>query len=448
MRKNLKFTKVNNKGIFSLLVASLLLSGCGNQGGTLHEPVSGNTSSLSTEISSGGTGTTDVSTESPANQGAVKEYTLVDMTFSLSDVWGGDGNVIGDTVGFILNGSQLLLSAMEDSGDITNPEIQARVRDGIAANYDTEMTLMDISSIGGRPAFGITGNVQQSDGEHSLFFYAVRSGSHWYYLQFFQKKGEDHTKELEEFLAGISFKEEVLTDVSYTVGRVRFTVPSNWRGNGVLNENGVTYFYPDHGMLMIEKLQSSGDISSREVQDTLLKNFTQGMDSGEMQVVDTFKIDNYFTMKAEGECTYGGSENKMTALYIQVENTVYAFTMGSFEGHFDDYDAETEKIFASVKVLTESESTESTEQGGGLRPEFKETMDSYEAFMTEYAGYLKKLKGEYDEAFMAEYSECISGYNDTLNKLQEIDVNTLSPEEKAYYDEVMIRVNQKLAETE
>lgn len=444
MRKNIKGIKLNKKSVFSLAVASLLLSGCGNQGGILHEPVSADTSSVTTEVSSATEGTTQL----PANPGTKKEYTLVDMTFTLSDVWGGDGNVLGDTVGFILNGSQLLLSAMEDSGDITNPEIKGRYRDGIAVNYDTEMSFMDISSIGGRPAFGITGDVQQSDGEYRLFSYAVRSGGHWYYLQFFQKKGEDHTKELEDFLAGISFKEEVLTDVSYTVGRVEFVVPSNWRGNGVLNENGVTYFYPDHGMLMIETIKSSGDLSSGEVQDTLLKNFTDGMDSGEMQVVNTFMLGNYFVMKAEGECTYNGSGNKMTALYIQVEDTVYAFTMGAFEGHFDDYDADVEKIFASVNVLKESATTESTEQGEGLRPEFKATMDEYEAFMTKYAEYLKKLKGDYDESVLAEYTEFVTGYNDTVTKLQEIDLNSLSPEEKAYYDEVLLRISQKLGETD
>ena len=273
MQKNIKKHKRNRKQVYPILAAMLILSGCGNRGGTLHEPVAASTAVTSTEVSTGTTKTTNVSTESPAGQGTVKEYTLKDMTFTLSDVWGGDGTVYGDTVGFVLNGSRLLLSAMEDKGDIANPDVQAQYRDGIAVNYDTEMSLMDLSSIGGRPAFGITGNVEQSDGEYRLFSYVVRSGGHWYYLQFFQKKGEDHAKELEDFLAGISFKEETITDVSYTVERVAFTVPSNWRGNGALNENGVTYFYPDHGMLMIEILPADGELSSPEVQDMLLKNF-------------------------------------------------------------------------------------------------------------------------------------------------------------------------------
>lgn len=79
----------------------------------------------------------------------------------------------------------------------------------------------------------------------------------------------------------------------------------------------------------------------------------------------------------------------------------------------------------------------------GIRPEFKEAMDSYEAFFDEYIEFLESYDAN-DMSMLLEYTSFLSQYNETMGKLEDIDESELSPEEDAYYLEVMLRIDQKL----
>ena len=79
----------------------------------------------------------------------------------------------------------------------------------------------------------------------------------------------------------------------------------------------------------------------------------------------------------------------------------------------------------------------------GIRPEFKEAMDSYEAFFDEYIEFLERYDAN-DLSMVLEYTSFMAQYNETMGKLDDIDESELSPEEDAYYLEVMLRIDQKL----
>ena len=82
--------------------------------------------------------------------------------------------------------------------------------------------------------------------------------------------------------------------------------------------------------------------------------------------------------------------------------------------------------------------------GDGVTPEFKEAMDEYEEFFDKYAEFMKKYgDGSGD---LTEYAEMMAQYSTTMEKLDEIDEDSLSDADEAYYLEVMARINQKLAE--
>lgn len=82
----------------------------------------------------------------------------------------------------------------------------------------------------------------------------------------------------------------------------------------------------------------------------------------------------------------------------------------------------------------------------GIRPEFKELMDSYEDFFDEYISFMEKYETSNDTASMlSSYTDYLSKYSDMMKKLKEVDQEKLSEEEALYYSEVTLRITQKLA---
>ena len=89
-----------------------------------------------------------------------------------------------------------------------------------------------------------------------------------------------------------------------------------------------------------------------------------------------------------------------------------------------------------------------------VTPEFKETMDGYEAFMNSYCDFMVKYTDATDSgdtsallSMTADYASLIQQELDWMGKIDAIDENTLSPADDAYYIEVQARVSQKLIET-
>lgn len=81
----------------------------------------------------------------------------------------------------------------------------------------------------------------------------------------------------------------------------------------------------------------------------------------------------------------------------------------------------------------------------GMRPEFKEAMDSYEAFFDEYCTFMKKYNSSSNPTSMlSDYMSFISRYAETMTKLNEISDDEMNSAELLYYTEVMARINQKL----
>lgn len=84
----------------------------------------------------------------------------------------------------------------------------------------------------------------------------------------------------------------------------------------------------------------------------------------------------------------------------------------------------------------------------GIRPEFKEMVDSYEAFIDEYCDFMTTFSTTDDTtALLAEYAEYMSKYTDLAAKMDNVDESELSAEEDAYYTAAMARCSAKLIET-
>lgn len=81
----------------------------------------------------------------------------------------------------------------------------------------------------------------------------------------------------------------------------------------------------------------------------------------------------------------------------------------------------------------------------GLRPEFKEAMDSYEDFYTEYCDFLKQYTANpTDLSLFAKYGDMLERAEEMNKAFEEWDENDLNNEELKYYLDVNNRVMQML----
>ena len=87
------------------------------------------------------------------------------------------------------------------------------------------------------------------------------------------------------------------------------------------------------------------------------------------------------------------------------------------------------------------------EPAASMRPEFKEAMDSYEAFYDEYCAFMKKYQeNPADLSLLAEYANMMSKLTEMDEKFDAWEDGDLNDEELKYYMEVQTRVTQKMLE--
>ena len=83
----------------------------------------------------------------------------------------------------------------------------------------------------------------------------------------------------------------------------------------------------------------------------------------------------------------------------------------------------------------------------GMRPEFKEAMDSYEEFYDSYCVFMKKYKeNPTDTTLLAEYADLTTKAVEVNKKFEAWDDGTMNDAETKYYVEVSTRVSKNLLE--
>ena len=72
-------------------------------------------------------------------------------------------------------------------------------------------------------------------------------------------------------------------------------------------------------------------------------------------------------------------------------------------------------------------------------------MDRYEDFFDEYIAFMKKYQNSSDAMEMLDdYMNYLDKYMETMEALNDIDEDSLSDADAAYYVEVMARISKKL----
>lgn len=101
----------------------------------------------------------------------------------------------------------------------------------------------------------------------------------------------------------------------------------------------------------------------------------------------------------------------------------------------------------SFDVAAKSAEVTSGMSSGDVTPEFKELMDSYEAFFDECIAFVEEYKSASDPtAMFADYSRYMARYAETMQALKGVDQSSLTAADAAYYAEVSGRIMEKAAD--
>lgn len=106
---------------------------------------------------------------------------------------------------------------------------------------------------------------------------------------------------------------------------------------------------------------------------------------------------------------------------------------------------------ADNETTTNDEETpkdDSVDLVDGMRPEFKEAMDTYEDFMNEYCEFMEKYAESdgTDAGLLADYAKYMGKYADVVESFEKWEEDDMNAKETAYYLEVQTRINKKLIE--
>lgn len=115
---------------------------------------------------------------------------------------------------------------------------------------------------------------------------------------------------------------------------------------------------------------------------------------------------------------------------------------------------ETDNAASDDEDAAAPQSEEGAEQSGDgstilgeVSPDFKKAMDEYEAFFDEYIAFMDKYENasELSPELIEDFGKYMDRYNQTMEALNAIDAESLSPADYAYYTEAMLRINKKIA---
>ena len=109
--------------------------------------------------------------------------------------------------------------------------------------------------------------------------------------------------------------------------------------------------------------------------------------------------------------------------------------------------APTSETVPETSSTPETESETTVQVSNGIRPEFKEAMDAYEAFYKDYCDFMKKYsENPADLSMLTEYASMLVKLNEMNQAFESRDSADMNNEELKYYLDVNNRVTKMLVD--
>ena len=255
--------------------------------------------------------------------------------------------------------------------------------------------------------------------------------------------GSDDTAAAREDKAGFNHE----TNATIEIGGYSFEIPDYYVLNEeTTGETNTDYRAPD-GEAVIRFATDDELAGNKDEFDTVRDAYIEGVISG---AADDSKADgNDFT------CTVNGSpcSGRVELLYNEPMHTLVAVIFMQQDASTADYLPDFEKVMASAKLIdaepvaSDAGEESSDTDSGLLSPEFKKTMDDYEAWFDHYCEVMKKYQeNPTDLELMNEMTDLITEETTMLEQMESMDESEMNSAELAYYIEVTARIEKKLLE--
>ena len=141
----------------------------------------------------------------------------------------------------------------------------------------------------------------------------------------------------------------------------------------------------------------------------------------------------------------GGSSSNVKS---DTKETVTEEAVESGSAEASDSETSAAESDASDSESGTSDTGDSSDSGAGLlSPEFKKTMDDYEAWFDHYCEVMKSYKeNPSDLELISEMTDLLTEETAMLGQMENMDQSEMNNAELAYYIEVTARIEKKLLE--
>lgn len=215
------------------------------------------------------------------------------------------------------------------------------------------------------------------------------------------------------------------------------------------------YSWPDTEIAnqIPEPVSGKGEIVLNQ-EETLIANINETDEAGYKDYVEKCGKEGFTEQVSESEDVFTAENNEgyfLSIFYIADSNQMQI----TVNTPVDESSAAAEASLKNAQLSeagisgSSQSSASSTAYDDNEDIDVKETLDEYETYINEYADFMKKnstedLSGDKKDEYM-QYLSSLSEYMEKVSKIDQ-QYDTLSDEDKAYYDDVMKRIEETLRE--
>ena len=247
-------------------------------------------------------------------------------------------------------------------------------------------------------------------------------------------------------------------------GGLNFRMP-NYFGEPEMTGNIKNYYAErGDGLSVFQIYSSDGTLSDENFEDesrTVYDSYVSGMKSSDSITDFQDGRSEDVTLNNGLRCrrftySFKVSDIQCSSVLTMISNSgankvIMASITQSEQSEYDYLDAYTEMIDTCEIIGGSSETSnagsDAADDSGLISPEFKKTMDDYEAWFDHYCEVMKKYKeNPSDLELISEMTELLSEEAEMLDQMDKMDQSEMSNAELAYYLEVTARIQRKLAE--
>ena len=253
-----------------------------------------------------------------------------------------------------------------------------------------------------------------------------------------------YDSQAEEALDTQAEEAEVETESEATITLVE-QVPGTWTVAG-LTVSG-SYF-------SVEEAESTGDYSISNIYMIFKEGGAVYLSQDGNGTMGQWEISDDGNSLLVGNGVIDWDESTQQLIYEMDDNQMILYKLSdnqditqipAVKSAPDSEDKEALQESAKASADTPATSDSNTNSSDTVSPDFKESMDAYEAFFDEYVAFMKKYNSSSDQySMLSDYLSMLHSYSETMEALEEVESEDLSDADMKYYLEVMTRIEEKL----